>query len=81
MAIILVGKEDESLVFIEQYASRITCYTSQYGSVNGVSYTANNLIGPPSRFPSYGDFPETYAPVSHHFTCHQSKIVFKCVYF
>ncbi|XP_057368777.1 F-box/LRR-repeat protein 4-like [Daphnia carinata] len=52
----------QGLVFIEQHASRVTCYSSQYGHVTGVSYTANNLVGPPSRFPAYGDFPETYVP-------------------
>ena len=59
---ILLGNS-EGLIFIEQYASKVTYYTSQYGSANGVSYTANNLIGPPSRYPAYGDFPETYVPV------------------
>ena len=48
---------------MEQFAYRVTDYSSQYGSRNGVSYTANNIVGPPSHFPSYGDFSETYVPV------------------
>jgi F-box/leucine-rich repeat protein 4 len=59
----ILSGNSEGLIFIEQYASKVSYYTSQYGSINGVSYTANNLIGPPSRYPAYGDFPETYVPV------------------
>ncbi|EFX72265.1 hypothetical protein DAPPUDRAFT_59219 [Daphnia pulex] len=58
----ILSGNSEGLIFIEQYASKVTYYTSQYGSINGVSYTANNLMGPPSRYPAYGDFPETYVP-------------------
>lgn len=30
----------------------------------GISYTACNITGRPSKFPNYGDFPETFAMVS-----------------
>nr|CAH0099980.1 unnamed protein product [Daphnia galeata] len=68
----------EGLNFIEQYASKVTYYTSQYGSVNGVSYTANNLIGPPSRFPAYGDFPETYVPRAYGHWWKDSFVISSC---
>lgn len=64
---IYIKGRNEGLVFIEQFASKITYYSSQYGHVNGVSYTANNLVGPPSRFPAYGDYSETYVPVTMNF--------------
>ena len=54
---------EEELVFLEQFGFRVTDFSSQYGNANGVSYTANNILGPPCRFPAYGDFSETYLPV------------------
>lgn len=49
---------------ISQFASRVLEFSSQYGSDNSISYTACNITGRPSKFPNYGDFPETYAMVS-----------------
>ena len=37
-------------------------FSSQYGSERSFSYTARNCLGTPSRFPSYGDYPQTYVP-------------------
>ncbi len=54
---------DEEVVFLEQFGFRVTDFSSQYGNAGGVSYTANNILGPPSRFPAYGDFSETFLPV------------------
>lgn len=54
---------ESGLIFVEQFAERVTDFSSQYGSPNGVSYTASNIVGPPSRFPAYGDFSETFVPV------------------
>ncbi len=71
---IFLGKE-EGFVFTKQYANKVTYYTSQYGNESGVSYTANNLVGPPSRFPAYGDFSETYVPVYFDFTYFLSLIL------
>lgn len=51
---------------ISQFASRVLEFSSQYGSDNSISYTACNITGRPSKFPNYGDFPETYAMVSVH---------------
>lgn len=51
---------------ISQFASRVLEFSSQYGSDNSISYTACNITGRPSKFPNYGDFPETFAMVSEH---------------
>lgn len=50
---------------ISQFASRVLEFSSQYGSDNSISYTACNITGRPSKFPNYGDFPETFAMVSN----------------
>lgn len=46
---------------IVQYAQSVLDYSSQYGSDFSISYTAYNITGRPSKFPDYGDFPETFA--------------------
>lgn len=51
-------------VQIEQFAQRVLEFSSQYGSDYSISYTACNITGRPSKFPNYGDFPETFAMVS-----------------
>eukprot|EP00088_Acartia_fossae_P021172 TRINITY_DN22663_c0_g1_i11.p1 TRINITY_DN22663_c0_g1~~TRINITY_DN22663_c0_g1_i11.p1 ORF type:complete len:601 (-),score=50.87 TRINITY_DN22663_c0_g1_i11:588-2390(-) len=51
---------DYSYILVEQYASEILDFSSQYGSDKSVSYTAHNLTGRPNKFPSYGDFSQTY---------------------
>lgn len=53
---------------ISQFASRVLEFSSQYGSDNSISYTACNITGRPSKFPNYGDFPETFAMVSAVYT-------------
>lgn len=47
-----------------QYVHRVIDFSSQYGSDTSISYTAFNIIGRQSKFPEYGDFPETFAMVS-----------------
>lgn len=54
---------DSKIVVIEQYAQKVLDYSSQYGSGFSISYTAFNITGRPSKFPDYGDFPETFAMV------------------
>lgn len=60
---------------ISQFASRVLEFSSQYGSDNSISYTACNITGRPSKYPNYGDFPETFAMVSsnhnavYHLNC------------
>lgn len=51
-------------VQIEQFAQRVLEFSSQYGSDYSISYTACNITGRPSKYPNYGDFPETFAMVS-----------------
>ncbi|XP_023324560.1 F-box/LRR-repeat protein 4 [Eurytemora carolleeae] len=52
--------EDYSYILVEQYATEVLDFSSQYGSDNSISYTAHNITGMPSKFPSYGDFSQTY---------------------
>lgn len=49
------------LVTIKQYAQDVVDFSSQYGSDTSISYTAYNVTGKPSKYPDYGDFPETFA--------------------
>ena len=51
-------------VRVNQYAQAVIDFSSQYGSDYSISYTALNITGRPSKFPDYGDFPETFAMVS-----------------
>lgn len=50
-----------SNISVNQYASEVLDFSSQYGSDYSISYTALNITGRPSKYPEYGDFPETYA--------------------
>lgn len=52
------------LVTIKQYVQDVVDFSSQYGSDTSISYTAYNVTGKPSKYPDYGDFPETFAFVS-----------------
>uniref|UniRef100_A0A8D8FQ96 F-box/LRR-repeat protein 4 n=1 Tax=Culex pipiens TaxID=7175 RepID=A0A8D8FQ96_CULPI len=49
------------LVTINQYAQDVVDFSTQYGSDTSISYTAYNVTGKPSKYPDYGDFPETFA--------------------
>lgn len=51
-------------VLIKQFAQRVLEFSSQYGSDSSISYTACNITGRPSKYPNYGDFPETFAMVN-----------------
>ncbi|CAL1676719.1 unnamed protein product [Lasius platythorax] len=48
---------------IEQFVDTVYSFSSQYGNSHtiSISYTAHNIIGPPSKFPEYGDFPQAFA--------------------
>jgi len=52
--------EDYSYILVEQYATEVLDFSSQYGSDHSISYTAHNITGMPTKFPSYGDFSQTY---------------------
>ena len=45
-------------------ALEVTDFSSQYGSETSISYTAKNLAGRGSIFPSYGDFTQACVFVS-----------------
>jgi len=47
-------------LLVEQYAIQVLDFATQYGSDFSYSYTAANCLGVPSKFPNYGDFPQTY---------------------
>ncbi|XP_058445201.1 F-box/LRR-repeat protein 4 [Malaya genurostris] len=55
------GSDSQKLVTIKQYAQNVVDFSSQYGSDTSISYTAYNVTGKPSKYPDYGDFPETFA--------------------
>lgn len=58
------GQADQTNdVLITQFVQRVLEFSSQYGSDSSISYTACNITGRPSKFPNYGDFPETFAMV------------------
>ncbi|XP_017150119.1 F-box/LRR-repeat protein 4 [Drosophila miranda] len=46
--------------YIEQFVLGVLDFSSQYGIEYSISYTAANVIGRPSKFPNYGDYPETF---------------------
>lgn len=58
------GMAQHNETSISQFASRVLEFSTQYGSDNSISYTACNITGRPSKYPNYGDFPETFAMVS-----------------
>jgi len=45
---------------VEQFVSEVLDFSSQYGSDSSISYTAHNIVGRPTKFPSYGDFSQTF---------------------
>ena len=55
-----IEEEAEETILVEQYAAQVLDFSSQYGSDRSFSYTAANCLGVPTKFPSYGDFPQTF---------------------
>jgi hypothetical protein len=49
--------------YVDQFASEINEFSSQYGRENAHSYTATNLTESYSRYPLYGDFTDCYVMV------------------
>ncbi|KAK7601643.1 hypothetical protein V9T40_009084 [Parthenolecanium corni] len=45
---------------LKQYVTDVRSFSSQYGSEISISYTAYNICGKPSKYPAYGDFPQTF---------------------
>ncbi|XP_077274473.1 F box and leucine-rich-repeat gene 4 isoform X2 [Temnothorax americanus] len=46
---------------VQQFVKNVLSFSSQYGGSNSISYAAANIIGSYSKFPEYGDFPQTFA--------------------
>ncbi|XP_071561373.1 F-box/LRR-repeat protein 4-like [Temnothorax nylanderi] len=46
---------------VEQFVKKVLSFSSQYGGSNSISYAAANIIESYSKFPEYGDFPQTFA--------------------
>uniref|UniRef100_A0A336LTK7 CSON000981 protein n=1 Tax=Culicoides sonorensis TaxID=179676 RepID=A0A336LTK7_CULSO len=55
------AESTNTAIEIEQYAAEVIDCSSQFGLDTSISYTSHNILGKPSKFPSYGDFPETFA--------------------
>jgi len=51
---------DHTYYVVEQFVSEVLDFSSQYGSDASISYTAHNIVGRPTKFPSYGDFSQTF---------------------
>jgi len=54
------GREGQTHYVVEQFVAEVLDFSSQYGSDSSISYTAHNIVGRPSKFPSYGDFSQTF---------------------
>lgn len=49
----------------EFYVESVLDYTSRYNNSRSIGYAPENLVGKELRYPSYGDFPDTYILVSY----------------
>jgi len=45
---------------VEQFVGEAMDLISQYGSNSSISYTVHNIVGRPTKFPSYGNFSQTF---------------------
>ncbi|XP_059478198.1 F-box/LRR-repeat protein 4 [Neocloeon triangulifer] len=54
-------QDDTGKYLIKQHAQDVVDFSSQYGSVDSISYTAHNLTGQSRVFPAYGDHAEAYS--------------------
>lgn len=54
----------DNIIIYKQYVQDVLDFSSQYGSDISISYTAYNILGKPSKYPDYGDFPQTFVVVS-----------------
>ena len=50
---------------IEQFASKVVNFSSQYGTAMSSSYTAINLASSPNIYPNYGDYTDAFVLVSY----------------
>ena len=52
---------------VEQWATSVADFSSQYGGENSISYVVQNLAGPSTIHPNYGDFTQACVLVSRIF--------------
>ena len=43
---------------LSQYTTKLSSYSSEYGSINSVAYVVSNILGKSKVYPLYGDFTE-----------------------
>lgn len=55
---------EDNYKLTEYYVESVLDYTSRYNSPSSIGYAPENLVGKALRYPSYGDFPDTYTLVS-----------------
>lgn len=67
--------DNDTCSVIEQYATDVRSFSSQYGSEISISYTAYNICGKPSKFPAYGDFPQTFVMVRSYLSVCTANII------
>ncbi|KAI8034190.1 hypothetical protein M5D96_013041 [Drosophila gunungcola] len=63
------AEQSDQGYYLEQYVLGVLDFSSQYGIDYSISYTAANVIGRPTKFPAYGDYPETFPMVSRSGPC------------
>ena len=52
--------EDNTCYVVVQFVGEAMDLISQYGSDSSISYTVHNIVGRPTKFPSYGNFSQTF---------------------
>ena len=52
------------MTHVEQFASKVVNFSSQYGTAGTSSYTASNLASGLNVYPKYGDYTEAFVLVS-----------------
>ena len=52
--------EDNTCYVVVKFVGEAMDLISQYGSDSSISYTVHNIVGRPTKFPSYGNFSQTF---------------------
>lgn len=52
---LLIKAPDKKKASIHQYPYEVCGFSSQYGGENSLAYVADNILGPPTVYPNYGD--------------------------
>ncbi|KAK5640888.1 hypothetical protein RI129_009435 [Pyrocoelia pectoralis] len=62
-----------NMIFLEQFVESVISYSSRYNSILSILYAPENLIGNPSKYPNYGDYPNSYTLRSYGKWWNQSE--------